>query len=132
MENVIERTARYADIDTRRALGVLPRRLPKSDFVPRPIKPTTWRYFPVSRKLMYVNFDESYDVYTWDVYDDVDPVDYLGARWLQEPFGGRHKGVWRNRPWQQNPGEFFYFDEPNWSERCYLSTVAEIIPGRNT
>ena len=31
MQNLVERIARFADIDTRRAMGFLPRRLPPSD-----------------------------------------------------------------------------------------------------
>ena len=35
MENLIERVARFADIDTRRVMGFLPRRLPPSDLAIR-------------------------------------------------------------------------------------------------
>ena len=69
--DLIERVARFADIDSRRALGFMPRRLPRSDFVPRPIEPTTFRYFAALKKLLYINFDESYDVFTWEVYEDL-------------------------------------------------------------
>jgi hypothetical protein len=92
MENVMSRIVSHADIDTRRALGVYGR-LPRSDFVPRPIEPTTWRYFTALKKLLYINFDESYDVYTWELYDDIEPV-AGGEAWLHGP-NGTHRGIWR-------------------------------------
>lgn len=53
MENVIERIARHADIDTRRAMGFPPRRLPPSDLNIRVGK--TWWY--VGRPYNEVSFD---------------------------------------------------------------------------
>jgi hypothetical protein len=100
--DLIERVASFADFDARRALGIPPGKLPKSDFVPRPIEPTTWRYFPALRKLMYLNFDESYDIYIWEVYDEIEPE---GTSWLQR-VNGIHRGVWRGL------GDFIYFDSP--------------------
>lgn len=99
MQNVMSRVARHADIDTRRALGVYGR-LPRSDFVPRPIEPTTFRYFPALKKLLYVNFDESYDVYCWELFDEIEPD---GDAWIQGR-DGRHQGVWRGLD------DFVYFD----------------------
>ena len=115
--DLIERIASFADFDTRRALGVPPHKLPNSNFVPRPIAPTTFRYFPAIRKLLYINFDESYDVYTWEVYDDIKPV---GNMWRQRG-KGRHRGVWRGLD------DFIYFD--NWEARCpiHFAGIPEII-----
>jgi len=93
------RVACHANIDTRRALGVYGR-LPASNFVPRPIAPTTFRYFPALKKLLYVNFDESYDVYCWELFDEIEPD---GDAWIQER-DGRHRGVWRGLD------DFMYFD----------------------
>jgi hypothetical protein len=98
--DLVEHVARFADIDTRRALGFKPRRLQKSDFVPRPLAPTTFRYFPVLKKLMYINFDESYDVYCWEVYEEIHPE---GDTWYCARHG-RHRGVWRGLD------DFKYFD----------------------
>jgi hypothetical protein len=108
--DLIERIASFADFDTRRALGAPPRKLPKSDFVPWPIAPTTFRYFPALRKIMYMNFDESHDVYTWEVYDDIEPD---GDAWVQG-LNGSHRGVWRgtdgfiefNNKWERFPFHF--------------------------
>lgn len=91
MNHIVERVARFADIDARRALGVPPGRLPRSDLVPRPIEPTTWRYFAALKKLLYLNFDESYDVFCWEVYDDIEPE---GDVWFHGP-NASHRGVWR-------------------------------------
>jgi hypothetical protein len=120
--NLTERVARFADIDTRRALGIRPGRLPRSTFVPWPIAPTTFRYFPATRKLLYINFDESYDVYNWEVYDNMGRVDddEWGPVWTQIT-PGRHRGVWRGLD------DFVYFDEPSWHCRLHFAGRPEII-----
>lgn len=65
MENVIQRIAKYADIDTRRALGVYGK-LPKTDFVPR--KSTSiFHWFPASNKVIFIEFNP----YIYEVYDGV-------------------------------------------------------------
>ena len=117
---LVERVARFADIDARRALGVPPGRLPKSDFVPWPIAPTTFRYFPALRKLLYINFDESYDVYTWEVYEDIRPV-ADGEAWFHGP-NGTHRGVWHGLD------DYMYFDAR--APRCpiHFAGQPEIIP----
>ena len=114
--DLIEQIALFADFDGRRALGVPPRKLPKSNFIPRPIEPTTFRYFTALKKLLYINFDESYDVFTWEVYDDIEPV---GNTWRQRG-NGRHRGVWRGLD------DFIYFD--NWEARCpiHFAGIPEI------
>ena len=115
--DLIERIASFADFDTRRAIGVPPRKLPKSDFVPRPIKPTTFRYFPELKKLLYINFDESYDNYQWEVYENIEPV---GNIWRQRG-DGRHRGVWR--------GIYDFVCFNNWEARCpiYFAGIPEFI-----
>ena len=122
MQNVMSRVARHADIDTRRALGVYGR-LPKSDFVPWPIAPTTFRYFTQLKKIVYLNFDESYDVYCWEIYDDITPV-AGGEAWIHGP-NGSHRGIWHGldgfMEFDKNGGHFpFHFagipdfkDEPS-------------------
>jgi hypothetical protein len=122
MNSVIERVARFADIDTRRALGVPPGKLPKSDFVPRPLPPTTFRYFSALKKILYLNFDESYDVYTWEVYDNMVPADddEWGPIWSQVS-PGRHRGVWRGLD------DFMTFDNPTFHHRFHFAGRPEII-----
>lgn len=116
---VVERVAQWADIDTRRALGVPPGRLPRSDFVPRPIAPTTFRYFPALKKIVYLNFDESYDVFYWEVFEDVEPV---GDAWQQGP-NGRNRGVWRGLD------DFMFFDKPGSTFEFHFAGRPEIISG---
>ena len=115
--HLIEHIASFADIDTRRALGIPPGRLPRSDFVPWPIAPTTFRYFPALRKLLYINFDESYDVYTGEVYDDVEPQ---GDAWIHGP-NGSHRGVWHGLD------DFIYYDEPSFKIPFHFAGQPEII-----
>jgi hypothetical protein len=116
---LVERVARFADIDTRRALGVPPGRLPKMDFVPRPIAPTTFRYFPALRKLLYINFDESYDVFCWEVYEDIRPV-ADGEAWFHGP-NGSHRGVWRGLD------DFVTFDKNGGNFEFHFAGQPEII-----
>jgi len=116
--DLIEHIARFTDIDSRRALGFKPRRLPRSDFVPRPIEPTTFRYFAELKKLLYINFDESYDVFTWEVYEEIEPD---GDAWVQERHG-RHRGVWRGLD------DFMYFDARPPFCPIHFAGVPEIIP----
>jgi len=115
--DLIEHIASFADLDVRRALGIPPRRLPKSDFVPRPIAPTTFRYFPALRKLLYINFDESYDVYTWEMFVDIEP---MGTSWQQRG-DGLHRGVWRGLD------DFVYFKNMRWQCPIHFAGVPEII-----
>jgi len=115
--DLIERVASFADFDARRALGFLPRRLPKSDFVPRPIAPTTFRYFPALKKLLYINFDESYDVFTWEIFEEIEPE---GDAWIHMP-NGRHRGVWRGLD------DFVYFETRAPFCPIYFAGQPEII-----
>ena len=117
MAALIERVARWADIDTRRALGVPPGRLPKTDFVPWPIAPTTFRYFAALKKLLYINFDESYDVYMWEVYDEIEPE---GDVWFHGP-NASHRGVWRGLD------DFVTFDKNGGNFEFHFAGQPEII-----
>jgi hypothetical protein len=114
-----ERIISFADIDTRRALGIY-RKLPKlaADFTFRKLPPTSFRYFASLKKMVYINFDETYDVYQWEVYDNIEPMD---DAWLQGHHG-RHRGVWRGR------GDFKYFDVR--APRCpiYFAGQPDLLP----
>ena len=118
---LVERVARFADIDTRRALGVPPGRLAKSSLIPRPIEPTTFRYFAALKKLMYINFDESYDVLMWEIYEDIEPV-ANGEAWIHGP-NGSHRGFWRGR------NGFIEFDNNGGHFPFYFAGRPEIISG---
>ena len=115
--DIIERIASFADIDTRRALGFPPRKLPRSVFVPRPIKPTTFRYFASLKKILYINFDESYDVFSWEVYDDIEPT---GDAWFHGD-NGSHRGVWRGSD------DFVSFDNTDPPFGIYFAGAPDII-----
>jgi len=54
MNNIIEHIIRYADIDTRRALGVY-RKLPKVSIERGPV--VIWRYWPEYKKAIYFTAD---------------------------------------------------------------------------
>ena len=86
-KKMLERIARHADIDTRRAMGIYGR-LPVTDFVPRG-QPTTFVYFPEMNKIRYINFHPD-DSFMWEVYEDIH-VDGNGWRFGPK---GRSYGVW--------------------------------------
>ena len=117
--DLIEQIALFADIDSRRALGFSPRKLPRSDFVPRPIEPTTFRYFSALKKLLYLNFNESYDVFCWEVYEDIEPV-AGGEAWFHGP-NGSHRGVWRGLD------DFIEFDKNMDHFEFHFAGIPEII-----
>ena len=117
--DLVEHIAHCADIDSRRALGFSPRKLPRSDFVPRPVSPTTLRYFAALKKLMYINFDESYDVFIWEVWEDIEPV-AGGEAWIHGP-SGSHRGVWRGLD------RFMEFDKTEGHFPFHFAGAPEII-----
>lgn len=101
MENLLVNIGRFADIDTRRHLGLPPGKLGPSNFVPRPIPPVTWRYWPAEEKAMYLCFypgDYEYEVYT-GLYTE-DGVHFKGRE------GARHFNVWERR------GKYQFSDSP--------------------
>lgn len=68
---IIERIARYADLDTRRALGIF-ERLPRAEFV---LRPEIWRYWPTHQRAIYFNpcpenNDYEFEVHTGLVFAD--------------------------------------------------------------
>lgn len=100
MENLLETIGSFADLDTRRHLGLDPRRLGSSQFVPRPIPPVTWRYWPKSMRLMYLSFDPfHYEVYTGLVR--------IGDEFWQAGTNARHFSVW-----EDESGNFAMSDQP--------------------
>ena len=115
--DLIEQIALFADIDSRRALGFSPRKLQHSTFVPRPIEPTTFRYFSALKKLLYLNFNESYDVFCWEVYEDIGPE---GDAWIHGA-NGSHRGVWRGLD------DFIEFDKNMDHFEFHFAGIPEII-----
>ena len=93
MQALIERVSQYADIDTRRALGIYGR-LPKSEFNPRPLPPTSWRYWPNEQKAIYFCADpQNYEleVHHRLTFEEVQSDMFMNRRkWIYLP-GGR---VW--------------------------------------
>jgi hypothetical protein len=86
MDRVRSRIIDFCDIDARRAVGVYGK-LPKSNFCPRPIPPTTFRWYPLENRLLYINFDPSEDLYTWDVCRGI-AHDEQTDEWYYHPGGG--------------------------------------------
>ncbi len=72
----LEHIAGFADIDTRRAMGFPPRKLPRSDFVPRPMPPTEYRYYVNEKKLWYFEMTE-YANFFFEVLKGIELVDPL-------------------------------------------------------
>ena len=87
---MLERIARHADIDTRRAMGIYGR-LPVTTMVPRG-QPTTFVYFENMNKIRYINFHPE-DCFMWEVYED---IHRQGDSWIFGP-NGRSYGVWQGR-----------------------------------
>ena len=116
MENLIGRIASFADIDTRRAMGIY-NRLPPSNLVPHPIPPTTFRYFAAEKKILYLNFDESYDVFNWEVLTDIQPD---GDAWIHGP-DGRCRGVWRGLD------DFIYYDKPGTPFEIHFAGIPDTV-----
>jgi hypothetical protein len=88
---ILERITLYADIDTRRALGIY-KRLPPTDFNPRPLPPVSWRYWPNEQKSIYFcTYPENYEleVHHGITFED-DDMYMHGRKWTYLP-GGR---VW--------------------------------------
>lgn len=71
-----EHILRYADIDTRRALGVY-RRLPLNEFIFRPIPPVSFRYWPDKKMIVYTDFNP--DSFEFTVYNGITAMD--GDMW---------------------------------------------------
>ena len=86
MNSIIELIASFADIDTRRALGIY-RKLPKIDakFTFRKLPQWSWRYFASEKKLILLCFGEDYE---YEVYGNIvrNPSD---GSW-HAPFGERY------------------------------------------
>jgi hypothetical protein len=72
--NIIDRIADHADIDTRRALGYPPRKLPKIDFAPKTIRNIEYWYYIQLKKLVYFEY-ESYADFYYEVVTDVELID---------------------------------------------------------
>ena len=70
----LEHIARFADIDTRRAMGFKPRKLPKINFNPKPMPPIEYRYYINEKKLWYFEMDGYLNFY-FDVISGVELID---------------------------------------------------------
>lgn len=75
MDTIFRRIAHHADLDVRRALGVFDRvRIPEG-FHGRTMSPTSLRWFPRKRTIMYTDFRPSR--YEFSVYTNVDIRDEI-------------------------------------------------------
>jgi len=95
MENLLERIANHADIDTRRALGFPPRKLDPSwrDFSPHPYGKEVFKYFIQNKTLLYYEF-WSYDHFYSEVSRAVIPFNPVTHEWRHlagsKTFGVHH------------------------------------------
>lgn len=103
MENLLEAIGSFADLDTRRHLGLAPRPLGPSQFVPRPIPPVTWRYWPKSMRLVYLSFGPE-DGFHYEVYTGLIRI---GGEFWKAGTDARHYSVW-----EDNHGNFNMIDQP--------------------
>jgi len=83
MDRISSRVIDLLDIDTRRSLGIY-KKLPKSNFCPRPIPPTSFRWYPDQNKLLFINFDLSLDLYMWEVFRGIARVEDT-EEWYYHP-----------------------------------------------
>lgn len=89
MTNVIERVAHYADIDTRRAMGFLPRRLNVTFEIPR----WTEQFFYVpNRKTLVYHETGRYGYYYTETITNIVPVSEQEHKWKLLK-GARIRGV---------------------------------------
>jgi len=82
--NILSVIARYADIDTRRAMGFPPRKLDLSswkEFEPKGFSSELYRYFVNEKRLEYFEMWEYGCIY-YDVVTDVEPGDIDSHMWI--------------------------------------------------
>jgi hypothetical protein len=95
MDNIVKNIAKYADIDTRRALGVFSR-LPKSDLKIGP--PRVLRYWPLEKRAIVYNFLDGnfeFEVHQGLLFEY--DQDYMNnIRWFYTDEGSIST-VWQNR-----------------------------------
>lgn len=72
--DLLEHIASFADIDTRRAMGFKPRKLPKVDFDPKPMPPVEYRYYTSEKKMWYFEMTE-YANFFFEVLTGVELID---------------------------------------------------------
>ena len=70
----LERIAHFADIDARRAMGFKPRRLPRIEFDPKPMRSVEYRYYMSEKKLWYFEMTE-YMRFFFEVQTGIELVD---------------------------------------------------------
>ena len=73
-QSVLERIADLADIDTRRAMGFEPRKLPHINFDPKPMPSIEYRYYINEKRLWYFEMYE-YMHFLFEVSTGVEVVD---------------------------------------------------------
>lgn len=98
MDKLRRHVARYADVDTRRALGIFLPIVPPVELVFRP-HGILWRYWPALHKTIY--FDAEPDNYEFEVHDD---IHFDGEYWTYTA-GGHSRIRWMRR---DRTGEFLY------------------------
>lgn len=86
MNNILERIAHHADIDTRRAMGFPPRKLDPSwkEFRPKGFFGELYRYYVKEKRLEYFEAWE-YNHIFYEVITDTQPRDADNHQWMTCP-----------------------------------------------
>jgi hypothetical protein len=89
MERLLHHVAKYADIDTRRALGVY------GSVVIPPLRlqpPTLWRYWPAQKKAIFFRADPKN--YEFEVHEG---LIFDGEHWTYDEEHSMVRAMWKNK-----------------------------------
>ena len=101
MDNIMSLVAKYADIDTRRAMGFPPRKLSSEwkDFNPRPFGQEIFKYFVSTKTLLYYEFWK-YDQFYSEITEQIIPKSRTRHKWRHLPgctvYGMHNDRVYRS------------------------------------
>jgi hypothetical protein len=94
MQNIIERIADLADIDSRRALGFPPRKL-NSNFELKLVD-ELFLYYTRQKKLVY--FNVAHDFMYWEVTEDITPINIDENTWMHGDDSQSRIFIWKGHP----------------------------------
>jgi hypothetical protein len=108
--DILEHIAGLADIDTRRAMGFKPLKLPRIEFNPRPMPTSEYRYYTREKKLWYFEMVEYGNLY-FDVITGVELVDPRVPLFRYMDYARQRITIYSNRV---NRYEEFQVHAPSW------------------
>lgn len=117
MENLLTNVGRFADIDTRLKLGVPPGKLGPLNFVPRPIPPVTWRFWPAEERAVYICFSRT--EFEYDVWEGIYTEDGVSFKFRED---SRHSHVWQK-------GKHYHVvqETPSWEWNFQFAQIPQTI-----